>query len=125
MVTCTCKLLGTLEESDSTQQDLSRLSVFHNQLQNHSLSIPSARIEELHDQINRLRTSSPSPNCGPGLWQRVAFLNMSDPSQQCPSAWREYSANGVRACGRPRNYQAFQCSSKTYLVSGPFRKVCG
>jgi hypothetical protein len=28
--------------------------------------------------------------CGDGIWHRVAYLNMSDPSQQCPSAWREY-----------------------------------
>ena len=30
---------------------------------------------------------------------------MSDPSQQCPSAWREYNTSGVRACGRPVNSQ--------------------
>ena len=29
--------------------------------------------------------------CGDGPWHRVAYLNMSDPSQQCPSAWREYT----------------------------------
>ena len=40
-------------------------------------------------------------NCGPGLWWQVASLNMGDPSQQCPSAWREYNTSGVRACGRP------------------------
>ena len=26
------------------------------------------------------------PKCGNGLWYRVAYLNMSDPSQQCPPA---------------------------------------
>ena len=31
----------------------------------------------------------------------MAGLNMSDPSEQCPSAWREYNASGVRACRRP------------------------
>ena len=39
--------------------------------------------------------------CGPGMWHRVAYLNMSDPSQQCPTAWREYNTSGIRACGRP------------------------
>ena len=24
------------------------------------------------------------PHCGPGQWYRVAYLNMSDPTQQCP-----------------------------------------
>jgi hypothetical protein len=38
--------------------------------------------------------------CGPGQWYRVAYLNMSDPTQQCPPSLRLYSANGVRACGR-------------------------
>ena len=39
--------------------------------------------------------------CGHGRWTRVAYLNMSDPLQQCPTSWRLYSANGVRACGHP------------------------
>ena len=25
-------------------------------------------------------------HCGPGLWHRLVYLNMSDPSQRCPSA---------------------------------------
>ena len=42
------------------------------------------------------------PECGDGLWYQVANLNMTDPSQQCPNAWREYNtSSGVRACGRP------------------------
>ena len=28
-------------------------------------------------------------SCGGFAWRRVAYLNMSDPSQQCPSVWRE------------------------------------
>ncbi|MCG8623751.1 MAG: hypothetical protein MJE68_17385 [Proteobacteria bacterium] len=54
------------------------------------------------------------PQCGEGIWYRVAYLNMTDPSQQCPSAWREYNTNQFRACGRPvssgasRPFQTFQ-----------------
>ena len=51
--------------------------------------------------------------------QRVAFLNMSDPSEQCPSAWREYS--GVRVCGRPGQ----GCWSVNYSSSVQYRRVCG
>ena len=29
------------------------------------------------------------PQCGEGIWYRVAYLNMADSTQQCPSAWRE------------------------------------
>ena len=35
-------------------------------------------------------------------WRRVAYLNMSDSSQRCPSAWRDYSTP-FRVCGR-RSY---------------------
>ena len=50
----------------------------------------------VHTKDTSLHTQS---NCGPGLWWRVAYLDMAAPSKQCPSAWREYNASGVRACG--------------------------
>ena len=31
----------------------------------------------------------------------MAYLNMSDPTEKCPSGFILYSQNGVRACGRP------------------------
>ena len=42
-------------------------------------------------------------HCGTGFWWQMAYLDMTDPSQQCPSAWREYNTSGVRACGRQPN----------------------
>ena len=62
------------------------------------------------------------PPCSLGQWTRVAFLNMSDPVQQCPSSWRLYSANGVRACGRASDSG---CNSQIYSVSQRYNKVCG
>ena len=44
--------------------------------------------------------------CRPGLWWQEAYLNMSDPSQQCPGASvllpgeSVTPGSGVRACGR-------------------------
>ena len=40
------------------------------------------------------------PQCGDGLWTRIAHLNMSDSTQECPSNWTEISSP-VRTCGRP------------------------
>ena len=34
-----------------------------------------------------------------GKWMRIAFLNMSDPSAQCPDAWREVESP-IRTCRR-------------------------
>ena len=63
-------------------------------------------------------------NCGPELWWRVASLNMSDPSQQCPSAWREYNTSGVRACGRPATSRV-SCPATVYFTGFQYSRVCG
>ena len=65
-----------------------------------------------------------NPNCGPGLWYRVAYLNISDSSQQCPSLWREYNADGVRACGRPETSSG-SCLPLNFTTSGGYSVVCG
>ena len=58
-------------------------------------------------------------------WTRVAYLNMSDPTQSCPPAWRDRSANGVRVCGRPAGSNN-QCHSTFYSTSGhSYDRVCG
>ena len=65
-------------------------------------------------------------NCGPGQWHRVAYLNMSDPLQLCPSAWREYNTSGLRACGRQLSVSGNNCSSVNYTSNGlQYGKVCG
>ena len=63
-------------------------------------------------------------HCGTGLWYRVAHLDMRDPSQQCPSAWREYNTNQFRACGRPVSSVASRLS-QIFPVSHQYSKVCG
>ena len=61
-----------------------------------------------------------------GLWTKVAYLNMTDPSQQCPPSWRLYSANGVRACGRTVAFAPMGgCYSQNYTVQCSYNKVCG
>jgi uncharacterized integral membrane protein len=59
------------------------------------------KINNLISLLQQNTDMEPQSNCGPGLWCQVAHLNMSDPSQQCPSVWREYNTRGIRACGRP------------------------
>jgi dynein heavy chain len=64
------------------------------------------------------------PQCGEGIWYRVAHLNMTDPSQQCPSAWREYNTSQFRACGRPDSSGASR-PSKVFPISHQYSRVCG
>ena len=63
-------------------------------------------------------------NCGSGVWHRIAHLNMSNSSQQCPSVWREYNNNGMRGCRRPLVYSA-RCSATFYATSRQYSRVCG
>ena len=68
-----------------------------------------------------------------GGWSRVAYLNMTDPTHQCPPAWREIT-EPVRTCGRTNETVAHPvysnalggCSSvsfSTYNIS--FSHICG
>ena len=61
-------------------------------------------------------------NCGEEEWYRVAYLNMSDRTQQCPSAWREYNSNGIRACARPTSRD---CRGNMYNINRQYNRVCG
>ena len=66
-------------------------------------------------------------NNSAGGWSRVAYLNMADPTQQCPPEWREITAP-VRTCGRTNHTLDFiaGCSSasfSTYNIS--YSHICG
>ena len=63
-------------------------------------------------------------DCGTKEWHRVAYLNMSDPSQQCPPVWMEYNTSQFRACGRP-NSTGISRPSQIYPVGRQYSKVCG
>lgn len=60
--------------------------------------------------------------CGGTGWRRVVYLNMSDPSQQCPSVWREITSPH-RTCGNPNGRD---CAGPTYTTgSEQYNQVCG
>ena len=63
------------------------------------------------------------PQCGDGLWYRVAYLNMNDSTQECPSNWME--GTPVRTCGRLTSEGA-SCSGEYFSTrSLQYSKVCG
>ena len=64
--------------------------------------------------------------CGSSGWMRVAYLNMTDPSEECPRGFRLYNANGVRACGKPASSSGGCQSSVQFQSYGvPYSEVCG
>lgn len=64
--------------------------------------------------------------CGSdGGWMRLAFLNMSDPAETCPSGFRLYDFEGLRSCGRKMTTSKF-CQSVTFpSFSLTYSVVCG
>ena len=73
-------------------------------------------------QASQTQLSTKHP-CGGLDWRRVAYLNMSNPSQQCPSVWQEITTPH-RVCGRRST--GGLCQGVTYSTgSEQYDQVCG
>ena len=60
-----------------------------------------------------------------GGWTRLAYLDISDPIQNCPSGFRLYQSGGVRACGRATSSRG-SCTSVQFPSNGiSYSHVCG
>ena len=64
--------------------------------------------------------------CGSGGgWTRLAYLNMTNSTQSCPSGFRLYQSGGVRACGRPATTGP-SCASVQFPSNGiSYSQICG
>uniref|UniRef100_A0A1X7SRR3 Fibrinogen C-terminal domain-containing protein n=1 Tax=Amphimedon queenslandica TaxID=400682 RepID=A0A1X7SRR3_AMPQE len=60
-----------------------------------------------------------------GGWTRLAYLDMTDATQNCPSGFRYYSTGGVRACGRTVSNTG-SCNSLLLPSNGiTYNNICG
>ena len=59
---------------------------------------------------------------GDGKWMRIAYLNMSDPSAQCPDGWREVQSP-IRTCRRQNGTNINSVNYTSYGI--PYSGVCG
>ena len=76
------------------------------------------------DVILALQSRPPCACGGPGQWTRIAHLDTSDPSQQCPSNWN-LTTTPVRECGRSTS-EANVCDSVIFPSNGSsYSRVCG
>ena len=64
--------------------------------------------------------------CGSGGgWTRLAYLDMSDSTQNCPSGLQYYSSAGLRTCGK-KNTMGATCDSVQFSSNGiSYSQVCG
>ena len=63
--------------------------------------------------------------CGSaGAWTRIAYLDMTDATQNCPSGLRYYQSGGVRVCGRTNSGAG--CTSVQFPSNGiSYSQICG
>ena len=88
---------------------------------------------DLRSEIRRIFNSSTQTSSGlmlpqccndPTGWTQVAFINMTNSSYQCPSAFREISTPR-RVCGR-RSTSSGSCDGVSFSVNGmQYNQVCG
>ena len=64
--------------------------------------------------------------CGSkGGWTRIAYLNMGDPNENCPSGFRLYQKGGIKTCGRLTS-SVGSCTSVKFLADDiSYSQVCG
>ena len=91
--------------------------------------VDSAMQSLLREKVVPLLQNFPSQtfSCGGSTgWRSVAYLNMSDPSQQCPSVWRQYTTP-FRVCGRrSTTFSPGSCEGLNYTTgSEQYNQVCG
>ena len=68
--------------------------------------------------------TSPVP-CGGVGWTRIAYLNMTDPHQRCPSPWTQFTSGSKRVCFRSSS-SAAGCDSVIYAnPQRQYSQVCG
>ena len=123
LMTTTAFSLAVISYSKSMDEAVSstnRISTLSNQYQQLA-SATQNNISQLKNYVSSLQKQI---HCGAGQWYRVAFLNMSDPSHQCPFPWQFNSSSGVRRCQRSSS-SGVSCSSKSYSTGRGYGRVCG
>ena len=91
-----------------------------------SVCPPDSHMDAVRTQLSNKISGMLAKTCGGSEygWKKIAFLNMTDPDQNCPAAWRLYEYGLERACGRPVGVES--CDSVQYSSDGyAYTQVCG
>ena len=77
-------------------------------------------LQSITDQV--VQNYSNNPNCCPGLWRQVFYLNVSNEDQSCPGDWTMQTAMSVRGCGGADRSCLSAFSDENKIA---YTKVCG
>ena len=86
--------------------------------------VDNATLRLLREGVIPLLQPNQTFSCsGSTGWRRLAYLDMSNPSQHCPSVWREYTTP-FRVCGRRSS--SGSCEGLSYTTGRvQYDQVCG
>ena len=114
-----------LQDGSQTCPSEEQVERVRNEVDNATLSLLLETVVPLlQTQLPTRPPAEQNFSCGGSTgWRRVAYLNMSDPSQQCPSVWREITTPH-RVCGR--RSPTHSCEGVNYTTgSEQYNQVCG
>ena len=122
LVRCSDRNLGQLKHCPAAScSDIDAQSLILRPSGFYWIKSSSGTVVQVYCDMDRVCSCS-----GTGGLTRVAYLNMTDPSQQCPNAWtlKTRSSEPRRLCGRDSS--SGSCKSVTYSTFGMnYSHVCG
>ena len=121
---CGCLASGEKGCLENVAIELIELYVKENHIEPQLLELDQRMKQSFAHQINNINTLGVHTCGGTGGWRRAVYLDMTDPSMDCPSGWRE-TGYSKRTCGR-LSVGYTTCDSVTFPVSGgEYSQVCG
>ena len=115
--------------NESIHQLTTQLEEHKNQTAIELAQLQTFLVDNLTHQLNGINgcidhERLPEYTCeGTGGWQRVVYLNMTDPTSTCPSGWN-ITGYSKRTCGRASS-GSNTCDSVTFPVNKSYAKLCG
>ena len=104
--------------------ELVELYVKENRIETQLLKLDNHMKRSFTHQINNINSLGVHTCGGTGGWRRAVYLDMTDPSTDCPSGWRE-TGYPKRTCGRTSD-RHYTCDSVTFpVIGGEYSQVCG
>ena len=110
--------------SDNVAVELVELYVKDSRIETQLLELEQRMRRSFTHQISNINALGVHTCGGTGGWRRAVYLDMTDPSTDCPSGWRK-TDYPKRTCGRSVDgYRT--CDSVTFPVrGGGYSQVCG
>ena len=113
--------------NDSSSSSFSPLPTSCQEIKNKQPNSPSGvYLLETADDETKYVYCNMKELCGSGGgWTRLAYLDMTDSTENCPSGFKMYQSGGVRACGRTTS-SVGSCTSVQFPSNGiSYSQVCG